>query len=317
MEVRLGRLSLRSVPLAKVEGDDHGSVTINIPEDLVDPETPFDVVFHLFPRDFDACEHISDRQIWATIYPSSTFDLPRDHLAQVPDLGRLRYGTWPFTLEGDDGVVAVLPNAPTPTAFAAGLALAAEMGRTSVADSPDFRLALAGATSFGTSKDDHAILLVDDSPHALYDELAAAGRLATVGGPTRELRDSVRQLLLGAEVGTPYSTIEEVLHPQDDRRAVLVVRAPRDARLAEIVDFVTDDGKVKYLDGNLAVITDADSVRTLDVADKKEWGQLSVSTAAQIGVRRNWWAIGLAVIGAALVFTAVVRQWVRAQSDAR
>lgn len=161
------------------------------------------------------------------------------------------------------------------------------------------------------------MLLVDDSPHALYDELATADRLSTVGGPTRELRDSARRLLLGAEVGTPYSTIEEVLHPANDQRAVLVVRSPDDARLLHVVDFVTDEGKTEYLEGNLAVVTDADSVRTLDVADQVEWGQLSVGTAARIGVRRNWWAIGLAVVGAALLFTAVVRQWVRAQSDAR
>ena len=317
MEIRLGGLSLRSVPLAKVEGADKGSVMVSIPEDLVNPNTPVDVIFHLFPRDFNACEHITDRQIWATVLPSSTIDLPRDHLARMPDLSRLQYDTWPFTMESGNGVVAVLPDNPSPGAISAGLDLAAELGRTSVAENPDFALQLATNSAFSTKKDSHWILLVDDTSHALYDSLASEDRLSTEGGPARELKEGAQKQLLGADVGTSYGTIEEVLSPSNDKRAVLVLRAPSAAWLPQLVDFATDSGKTRLLKGNLAVVSPQGDVRTVDVGKRKDWGQLSAATAAQIGVRQNWWVIGLGLLGAAVVVAGGVRMWVRGQGETR
>ena len=317
MEIRLGGLSLRSVPLAKVEGADKSSIVVQIPEDLVGPATPVDVIFHLFPRDFNACEHITDRQIWATVLPSSTIDLPRDHLAHMPDLSRLQYDEWPFTMEAGNSVVAVLPDNPSAAALSSGLDLAAELGRTSVAAKPEFTLQLATNSAFSTKKDAHWILLVDDTAHAIYDSLASEDRLTTEGGPARQLKEGAQKQLIGADVGTPYGTIEEVLSPANEKRAVLVLRAPSAAWLPQLVDYATDSGKTRLLEGNLAVVTPQGDVKTLNVGKRKDWGELSAATAAQIGVRQNWWAIGLALIGAAFVVAAGVRMWVRGQGDAR
>lgn len=315
MEIRLGGLTLRSVPLDKTSGEAQASVVVPLPADLLEPSNQLDVVFHLFPREFDECERVSDKQIWGTVYSSTEITLPRDHVAEMPDLGLLRHGLWPLTsLTPDGGTVAVLPDSPDGKALSAGLVLASRMGKLTHAPTPDFTLTRAGDVSFADKKDKHFLLLVDLTANALYDSLATSGRLTLTGGPDRLLVNG-GGTLLSAAVGTPYGTIEEAFSPANDQRAVVVLRALRDDGLAPLVELVTDIGKVQKLDGNVSVLGVDGDVRTLDVASKVRWGSLPVATAATREIQRNWWVVGALVIGGVFLLTALVRVFAQARSN--
>lgn len=315
MEVRLGGLVIRSVPLDKVAGESGISTNVTLPQELLEPDSALDIVFHLFPRDFDACERVSDRQIWGTVFASSALEISRDHVANMPDLALLRFGNWPFTaLPASGSTVVVLPDAPDARATSAGFAYATRLGRITHAPTPDFRLARAGDVDFATAPASHFVLLVDTASHALYDRLLAAGGVLLSGGPDRLLADSKTAPLLGGRVGTPYGTIEETFSPANAQRGVLVLRALRDDGLATLVEVATDLGKVKQLAGNAAVVGDDRNVRTVDVATKKQWGALPVATAAQRSITKNWWVLGALVLGGAFLLTAVVRMWAQSRS---
>ncbi|MBM4389667.1 MAG: cellulose biosynthesis cyclic di-GMP-binding regulatory protein BcsB [Deltaproteobacteria bacterium] len=314
MEIRLGGLVIRSVPLDKVAGESSASVTAPLPQELFAPESTIDIVFHLFPRDFDACERVSDKQLWGTVFASSSLDLARDHVAEMPDLELLRFGNWPFTgLAPQGGTVVVLPDAPSARATSAGFTYATRLGRLTHAPAPDFRLARAGDAGFSENAEKHFVLLVEDAGHALYDSMASAGQVLLTGGPDRLLSNSQQAALVRAAVGTPYGTVEETFSPANPERGVLVLRALREDGLETLVDVVTDLGKVKLLDGNAAVVADDLSVRTIDVATRARWGSLPVTTAAQREIQRNWWVLGALVLGGAFILTAIVRVWAQSR----
>lgn len=315
MEIRLGGLTLRSVPLEKPQGEAQASVEVPLPQDLILPTSHVEIVFHLFPRDFDECERVSDKQIWGTVYATSTVSLARDHVAEMPDLELLRHGLWPLTtVSPNGGTVVVLPDAPDGRAASAGFVMASRLGKLTHSPAPDFTLARAVDVSFAEKKDKHFLLLVDLTANSLYDALAAAGGLSLTGGPERVLANG-KDLLLGATVGKPYGTVEEAFSPENQERAVLVLRALREDGLAPLVELVTDLGKVRQLDGNATVLGENGEVNTVDVATKVRWGSLPVATAATREIQSNWWVLGAMVIGGVFLLTAIVRVFAQARSN--
>jgi hypothetical protein len=315
MEIRLGGLTLRSVPLDKVNGESQTSVAVPLPQDLLEPADNIDIVFHLFPRDFDECERVSDKQIWGTVFASSAIELARDHVAEMPDLSLLRYGNWPFNaLSPNGGTVVVLPDAPDGRAEAAGFMYATRMGKLTQTAQPDFTVLRAVDASFTDKADKNFVLLVDTTPNSLYDSLAGASGLTLTGGPDRLLANG-KDVLLNASVGTPYGTIEEAFSPGNAKRAVLVLRALREDGLTALVESATDLGKVKKLEGNVAVIGADLDVRTLDVATKQRWGTVAVTTQATREIQNNWWVLGLLVAGGFFLLVAIVRVFVSARSN--
>ena len=315
MEVRLGGLTLRSAPLDKPAGESSASMVVPLPPDLLTPLSNLDIVFHLFPREFDQCARVADHQVSGTVFASSTVELPRDHVAEMPDLGLLRFGTWPFTtLPGSGGTVVVLPDVPSARAEASAFMLATRFGRLATSPTPDFTLVRGGDVTFADRADKHVILLVDETAHSLYDTLASGGGLTLTGGPERLLANGT-EVLLSANVGTPYGTIEESFSPANADRAVLVLRALRAEGLAALVESLTDLGKVKKLEGNVAVIGSDLEVRTLNVATKRTWGRVAVAAAATREIQKHWWVLGAMVLGGVFLLTALVRQFAQARGS--
>ncbi|MFZ5475723.1 MAG: cellulose biosynthesis cyclic di-GMP-binding regulatory protein BcsB [Myxococcota bacterium] len=310
LEVRIDGVTVRSVPLSDPKGEARAEVELELPETLLAPDAVLEVGFHLFPADFDACRYLSDRTIWGTLYAESELTLARDHVADLPDLDRLAFRAWPFTLEPGGGeVLALLPDRVDATDLAAGVQLAAELGRISTADMPAFRLASAADVSL--ERGTHYVVLDDGTPHRLRGELEARGVLQLGGTTESRLVDEARRLLLGASVGEARGTIEEALHPSDPGRAVLVLAAHDAAGLTDVIDAIADPARVHALEGNVAVVADDGAVRTLKTARPRQVGSYAVGAQVQLAMRRNWAFVGLGLVGAAFLLTAVKRAWAK------
>ncbi|MDP2310982.1 MAG: cellulose biosynthesis cyclic di-GMP-binding regulatory protein BcsB [Pseudomonadota bacterium] len=318
MEVRLDGLALRSVPLDNPEGQGNATLKVTLPEDIITPDSHVDVIFHLFPRDYDECDRDSDRQIWGTLFPTSTLDIPRDHVAEMPDLGRLRFGAWPYDTRPMAGrVVVALPDVPSTHAWSAGLELASGLGRLTRATQPAFAFELASATSFSGAKDAHFILLADATRHSLYDSLASSGALDLVeAAPMRSLLGPAKKLLLVAQDGHPLDTIEQILSPANGARSVLVLHEALEGGLARLVATVTETARVSLLEGNAVTVAADGSVRVLRTAEPTRWGTIPMSTEARLEVRRNWPILGVALAACAILVALVMRAWSRAGGGA-
>ncbi len=318
VEVRLDGLSLRSLPLDRVEGRQDGELSMRLPEDLLKPDSVLDVVFELYPREFDACKRISDQQIWGTVFASSTLDIPRDHVADMPDLSRLRYDGWPFRADAaDGGVIVALPDAPDAESWSAGLEFAGLIGRLSTAPVPDFRLELASATSMSENAPAHFVVLADSSRNTVYDSLVAAKALAvTDAGGARTLSGVGGAVLASGEDTARSDTIEQILQPSNHQRSALVLHEGSRGGLARLVDALGDSGKLSRIEGNLVVVAADGSIRVVDTAKKERWGQVPMATAARLEVRNYWGALGGAMVAAALALVLAVRIWSRSRRGA-
>jgi hypothetical protein len=317
MEVRLDGLSLRSVPLDHEGGLQDAEVTLRLPEDLVTPDSVINVVFRLFPKEFDLCKRISDQQVWGTLFDTSTIDMPRDHVANMPDLGRLRYDGWPLHADAANGaVIAAMPDAPTAEAWSAGLELSGLIGRYSMAEEPQFKLELASATSMSENADSHFVVIADGTKNTLYEALSVAKALTSLeDGATRSLLGGDQATVASSENNGTADTLEQILQPSNAQRSALILHAGKEGGLTRLVDLLGDSGKLKRTEGNLVVLADDGSLRVVDTAKRERWGTLPITTEARIGVRQNWGLLGAAVVVGAIALALAVRMLARARKD--
>jgi len=311
VEVRLNGVSLRSVALDDPQGSEDEILEVDIPADILRPDSRLDVVFHLFPRDFDPCRYVSDKMIWGTLYDTTVIDVPLDHYTSVPNLGLLRHRAWPFNMElPQAGVVIVVPDNPTRQHASAVMQLAAELGRLSVAEDPELIVRTAGAERARPSVGHNRIALVAEEPNSWYEDQVDKGLLTARSADfTKELKTDKQ--LIQATVGTPYGTLEAARAVGENPFHLLVLRSPEAADLAALTRLVFDDGRVMDLSGNLAVLEPDGDIDTLDVAKKSTVGKVPVVSAARFATRRNWLLVALVATIAAVLGTAIVREWAR------
>jgi hypothetical protein len=315
MEVRVDGITVATVPLDDPAGASRAHARIELPDTVLRPDAVVDVLFHLTPRDFDTCRYASDRALWATVYASSRFELPRDRVAELPDLSRLAVGGWPYTLEPSRGDTAiVLPDAPSPSDVTAGFELSAMLGRVTAADAPAFRMIPSAGHTLDALRDAHLLLVATDTPHGLRDRLRDEGRLRLDPGGGRSLRASDRAALIEAQGDGALGAVEQLLHPGDPDRSVLVLHAPTAALLGAVVDTLTDPVRVSELDGSVAVLAADGETRTLTLAERRQVGRYAVGAAVQGLVRRHWLLLGAAVVVGGFGFAAVRRAWARARN---
>ncbi len=314
LEVRLNGVSLRSVALDNPGGSENEVIEIDVPADIIWPDSKLDVVFHLFPRDFDPCLYLSDKVIWGTLYHTSEIQVPRDHYALLPDLSKLRHRAWPFNLESPQaGVVVVVPNKPNQAHASAVMQLGAELGRLSVAKAPELRVRTADEETKAPSTGLNRILLLDDEPSDYYTRLVSSGLLTARSVEfTRQL--SSGKELIQATVGTPYGTLEAARATGEDTHNLLVLRTPSASDLAPMVRLVFDETKVMDLQGNLAILEPGGDIETLDIAEKLPVGEVPIVSTARFTTRRHWLFVALFASLAAVIGTALVRRWAQARS---
>ncbi|MDP2310743.1 MAG: cellulose biosynthesis cyclic di-GMP-binding regulatory protein BcsB [Pseudomonadota bacterium] len=313
LEVRLDGITVKSVSLDDTDGSSGSTVEVRLPDGVMTPRSALEVAFTLFPEDFDACGFVSGKSLWATVYADTTIEIARDNVAHLPDLGRLRYGGWPFTLDPADGaVVAALPDRPTAADVGAGFLLGAALGRSSNTVTPAFRLAAATGLDFVSAPDTNFILLASGAPHQLHDQLVQSGMLTLSGGTARTLMEDGERAISATMSGTE-ARVEETLHPTNPTRAALVLEATEGTDLVDLVGAISDPARVAKLDGNLALIAQDGAVRTLQVAERRQVGTYPVGVTLVLAARRYWILLGVAIVAGTALFATVKRAWVRAR----
>jgi len=299
-EVRLNGVTLRSVPLDDPDGESETSLRVRLPPEMVEPHSYIDVVFHLYPEGYDACEWRTDETHWATLYASSEVEIPHDNYAQMPDLSRLRYRGWPFNMEDDDAMI-VVADAPSGDEVSAAFALSARLGAWSAAEDPELAVVTAAAAA-STPVAEHRLLLVNGRPHAWFNELVGK-RVFSAPGDVRGVAS-----VQGKRRG--FSYIEQVQHPQSTEHSLMVLRADDEAELGALVSMLYEGRKLAKLDRNLAVfVSGGERIRTAETAAQIQVGSIPQSTRFRLLLQRHWATWGIIAVLGAMGFAAVVRGW--------
>jgi len=311
IEVRLDDVTLRSVALNDPEGEEKARLWVDLPYELMEPDTELEVVFHLFPLHFDPCVYVTDKHIWATVFSSTELRLARDGYTQLPDLSKLRYDLWPYdaALSERQGLLVVAPDDANAWDASAVMQLMGQLGAVSTAERPDFSVVKGGSNVEGDAARD-MVVLVGSGSNRTWAGLRDTNQLSQKGDELNILLNSANDRALAARVGTPYGTVEQVLLDNTGiGRTALVVKAETSQKLLRLVQRLADPAVTSGMTGNLAVVGSGKDVRSISVAEQHTVGTRSVASTLRRVLQASWAALIVGVIAAAVLIALLIRAW--------
>ncbi|MDG1480353.1 MAG: cellulose biosynthesis cyclic di-GMP-binding regulatory protein BcsB [Myxococcota bacterium] len=307
IEVRLNGVTLRSEALDEYNGEEKKRLWVELPYELTEPTSQLEVVFHLFPNNFNPCEYVSDRQLWATVFDTSTLEFSRDHFTDLPDLSLLRHRLWPVSTDSGS-VVLVTDASGSPESAAAATLMAAHLGAASAGAAPELMATRSRAGLLAETAARHAIVLVSSSSDPTLQDLYD-GRSANVSGLLDRTLELPTEELLSAKVGAAYPYIEQLIHPNSPDQTVLLLRASQPEGLVPLVERLSNPSTLYFLEGNAAALGEDGVVQTVHAVDPIRVGTVPVLRKLQMLVRESWLCLGLCLLACAFLLANLIRTW--------
>jgi hypothetical protein len=230
------------------------SVHLKIPGHLLRQQNVLKLTWH-------GLSGAQGRDTAAWLLPSSEFDLPRDYKSDLPDLGLLRSGLFPFSSRSDlSDTIIVLPEDSGSETTDALFDFAGLLGRLVPADRFAFRVKRANEVDAGTRDSSNIIAFrIDEHP-----------------------KDSRARKAL--------ATIQESVSNAD--RYSLNITSSTPARLRAAIGSIFSEVVLNRLNGDTAYIY-AEGPSTFKTTPLRQISEYSYSTHLQAWLRENWIALPL------------------------
>jgi hypothetical protein len=157
VDVAIDGVGIGGKRLDSVDGGNRENLKVNLPENLIKPNSKIQVSFRLSPRDPAKCGVSTDQQLWGTVHSDTSFDLKRTISVQLPDLKLLTNG-FPFAAPQDlSSTAIVLPDSTSNADITALLRVSERLGRLSQANSVRFDVYRVGALPTAVREQRHLI----------------------------------------------------------------------------------------------------------------------------------------------------------------
>ncbi len=247
VEVALDGITLGAEPLRSHNGGDQ-SFTVNLPADVVRPDSKLLVRFALHPQDNQVCGIDADRQLWGTVHADSSVHLVRDTVIRLPDLKLVKHG-FPLAAPQDLSTTAiVLPDKPSDAEMNLLLGLSRRLGRITHSDSIALQTYLAKDVTQDI-KAEYNLIPIGQSDRLPIPEALTSQGLNLNTAFLREMGTTQVQPLPDGE-----GVVKSVLSPWNDQRVLLALTAQREQGLRDVQDLFEIDRLFGQLDGDTALI---------------------------------------------------------------
>jgi hypothetical protein len=230
------------------------SVHLKIPGHLLRQQNVLKLTWH-------GLSGTQGRDTAAWLLPSSEFDLPRDYKSDLPDLGLLRSGLFPFSSRADlSDTIIVLPEDVASETTAALFEFAGLLGRLVPGDRFAFRVKRANEVDAQTRDSSNIIAFrIDESP-----------------------KDSRAKKAL--------ATVQESVSNADRSRLNITSSSPAGLRAA--IGTIFSEAVLNRLNGDTAYIY-AEGPSSFKTTPVRQVSEYSYSTHLQAWLRENWIALPL------------------------
>ncbi|MEO1589871.1 MAG: cellulose biosynthesis cyclic di-GMP-binding regulatory protein BcsB [Cyanobacteria bacterium J06632_22] len=248
VEVKLDGTTIAAKRL-KGQGGNHERFRLELPGELIRPNTQMDVQFVLQPREADLCGLSSDDQLWGEVHSDTQFSLSRSISAEIPDLKLFQTG-FPLTMPQDLSEAAVaMPDDPTDSDLETLLALSERLGRLTEADSVKLVAYRASDIPETEKSAKHwaAIGRRDDFP---LEAIFAQGSFDLAPDRTRQWQDAAVQPLIDNQ-----GLVQAVVSPWNDERMVVAFTGQTDAGMAENRNLLQWDQLFFRLEGDTLLLS--------------------------------------------------------------
>lgn len=284
------------------------SITVDIPSELVTPNSNLEVQFFTYPKTSLSCGNIPDQPMWGTVHGDSSFKLNRAQIVQLPNLKLLQSG-FPITAPQDLAQMAfVLPNNPSDADLLTMLAASSRFGRLSQAESVKLG-AYSEASLPSDVRNNHNLVAVGTRDRFPLPELFEQNSGFTMGEQFLRRQNQTLVQTLSDESGV----IEAQVSPWNSERILLGLTGQSETGLAGVQAVFDRDSLFSSLAGDTLLIQRQTNSPNLSAAEPFQVETLSQNQTATIDrrspvgrfvalLRANWFLIPGGIVLIALVF---------------
>ncbi len=234
--------------LTSVDGGSRETLKVNLPENLIKPDSKIQVSFRLSPRDLAKCGVNTDKQLWGTVHSDTSFQLKRYNSVQLPDLKLMTSG-FPFAAPQDlSNTAIVLPEAPSKPDVATLLDLSERLGRLS--QSSSIKLEVYTTNTVPASvREQHHLIGIGIREKFPFPEAFKSGGFQLKNLFSRQWNQSQIQTLPDSA-----GVIKEIISPWNRDRVLLALTGQAEAGLRNVQQLLNKDLWFYQLRGDTVLI---------------------------------------------------------------
>ncbi len=255
VSIDIDGVNIGSKKLDSDAGANQQAFTVELPENLLKPNSKIQANFKLVPRDEEgaarACGRLTDQQLSGTVLDTTEFSLNREIGAELPNLKLLTSG-YPFAEMQDLSRMAiVVPEAPTPGDVMTMLKFSERMGRLSRANSVEHQVYLGSGGLTTTIKDSKHIVAIGTGDRFPIKEVFKDG-LGLIDSISRQFGGGKTQI---RTLPNADGVIKSVISPWNKERLVLALTGQTEQGLKQVQDVLGADPWFYQLKGDTALMT--------------------------------------------------------------
>ncbi|HEY9660746.1 MAG TPA: cellulose biosynthesis cyclic di-GMP-binding regulatory protein BcsB, partial [Allocoleopsis sp.] len=247
VEVALDGITLGAERLSSTRGG-KGSLTVNLPDDVVRPDSNLYVRFVLQPLENGVCGLEADRQLWGTVHSDTSISLLRDTITRLPDLKLLKVG-YPLAAPQDLSTTAlVLPDRPTEAELDLLLSMSKRLGQIIRSDSIKLTAYFAKDLTPELKANQNIVAI------GVRDRLPTPEALTTKGLNLNAafLRQNGATQVQALPDGE--GVLKSVVSPWNKERLLVALTAQRNQGLQDVQDLIDLDPLFGQLEGDTALV---------------------------------------------------------------
>ncbi|MEH1928368.1 MAG: cellulose biosynthesis cyclic di-GMP-binding regulatory protein BcsB [Nostoc sp.] len=320
IEVLLDGVFIGGARLDSESGESRKNLKVNLPENLIKPNSKLQVFFRMSPREpFDKqnCLQPPDQQLTGTVHSDTNFDLRREISTQLPDLNLLKFG-FPFAAPQDLSQTAiVLPQIPSNTDILTLLAFSERLGRLSQADTIKLEVYTPDALPTKVRKNDHLVGIGTREEFPFPEVFNSSGF---------NLNQAFSRSSAYAVVQTPQDTqgmIKQIISPWNSDRVLLALTSQSETGLERVRQVLNQDPWFFQLKKDTVLISsdqkdsltyDADAYQLQffeSAPNTRRWENTTPLSKASRFLQENWLLVPVGILSVSLILYGIVQLYLK------
>ncbi len=317
LSVRIDGVGVGSKKLDSDNGGQNETFNVNLPENLVKPDSVIDVSFDLYAKDSAKCGQATDQQLWGTVHSDTAFDVRRENSVELPDLKLLTTG-FPVAAPQDLSKAAiVVPDSPAEADVMTMLKFSERMGRLSQASSVKLDVFKAASLPETVKNDRHLIAIGTRDRFPVKQAMEETGKFKLLDVFGRQLGEDKIQTLPDAS-----GVIKSVMSPWNRDRVLIALSGQTDVGLKQIQDILSNDVWFYQLKKDTVLInanqqatspydSNAYQLQFFDQADKRRIEDTNLLSKARRFLQDNWFFVPVGIIAVSLLLYGVAQLFLK------
>ncbi len=329
VSVFIDNIGVGSKKLTNENGATNESFSLDLPANLIKPNSRIGVDFKLVPRNPEQCGPTTDQQLWGTVQKDTNFNLNREIAVQLPDLKLATVG-YPFAGPQDLSRTAiVLPDKPTDTDIMTLMKFSERMGRLTPMDrnpqnnTVKHNVFLTAALPQDVKESKHLVAIGTRDRFPLPEVFQEKSGFQLLESLTRGFKQTKIQ-----NFSDNGGVIKSILSPwwkaksgDNDQRVVLALAAQTEAGMRQVQDVLSNDSWFSQLQNDTVLVSanknaspfdsNAYQFQFLEQSDRTSSENLNLLSKMRRFFQNNWWLLPTGIIALSILLYGIAQLYLK------